>query len=53
MARWAAAALWGSALLAVSPPAGAQGVISAGPATYTIEPQHIDPTPAASFRGVS
>lgn len=53
MARWAQAAFWGWAGLAVSPPAGAQGVISSGPATYTIEPLHFDATPAASLRGVS
>lgn len=53
MAPWARAAFWGWAGLVVSPPAWAQGVISAGPATYTIEPLHFDPTPAASFRGVS
>ena len=52
MARWARAAFWGWAGLA-SPLAWGQGVISSGSATYTIETNHFDATPAASFTGVS
>ncbi len=52
MGRWARAAVWGWAGLAGGPAWG-QGVISSGPAIYTLEALHFDPTPAASFIGVS